>query len=340
MPNSLICICIPTYNVEGTIKETLQSILNQTYSNIQVYISDNASTDKTLEVVGLFDDSRLKVYAYDKNVGGEGNFNRCIQLAQGEYTAIFHADDVYEQDIIEKQVSFFKKHDNIGAVFTEAKVIDEAGEVKGKLCLPRSITRADHVYDFETIFKAVLQYSNFLICPSVMVRTEVYKNEIKRWNGQDFKTSADLDVWLRILQVYKVGVLPEQLVRYRIGEQQYSTQLRARTEQADLFLVLEPHLAQGNVKEILSNNDWKHYRWLKRTDRIVRAVNFYLSSNEKMANKLSHDILSFDALNAAFHGRRGAITFIVGLLVRVLIFLRLGLIGKPMLIWMKRRAKK
>ena len=96
MSNSpLVCICVPTYNVESTVRETILSILAQTYSNIVVHISDNSSTDNTLSIIEALNDPRIIIHRNETNVGGEGNFTRCIQMATGKYTAIFHADDVY-----------------------------------------------------------------------------------------------------------------------------------------------------------------------------------------------------------------------------------------------------
>src|ERR1035438_397419 len=100
----LVCICLPTYNAALTVRQTLNSILAQTYTNLVVHVSDNASTDDTLKVIESFADSRVKIHRHSINVGGEGNFDRCIQLAEGKYTAIFHSDDIYEPEMVAKQV--------------------------------------------------------------------------------------------------------------------------------------------------------------------------------------------------------------------------------------------
>ena len=129
MSNSpLVCICVPTYNVESTVSETILSILAQTYTNIVIHISDNASTDNTLSIIEALNDPRIIIHRNETNVGGEGNFTRCIQLATGKYTAIFHADDVYSQDMVAKQVAYLELNADIGGVFTAANTIDECGQ--------------------------------------------------------------------------------------------------------------------------------------------------------------------------------------------------------------------
>jgi glycosyltransferase involved in cell wall biosynthesis len=204
----LVCICIPAYNAAGTIGEMLDSVLRQSYTNIQVIVVDNHSTDGTAEIVRYINDSRVTLYQNPINVGGEGNFNRCIELATGKYTAIYHADDIYELDMVAKQVAFLESHPRAGAIFTEASVIDQFGRSIGEIKRPEVLAASGPLYDFAEVFKAVLEYSNFLICPSVMTQTSIYKQHIVGWRGELFGSSADLDVWLRILEKTPIGILP------------------------------------------------------------------------------------------------------------------------------------
>lgn len=121
----LVSICIPTYNAEKTVVDTVESVLNQTYRNLEIIVSDNASTDNTIALLEKFTDPRIKLYRNSKNIGAEKNFNRCIELATGRYIAIFHADDVYLPEMVEKQVKAFLDDPSIGAVFTTATYINE-----------------------------------------------------------------------------------------------------------------------------------------------------------------------------------------------------------------------
>lgn len=336
----LVSICIPTYNAAASIQEMLESILAQTYGNLVIHISDNASTDETLKIIESVADSRVTIHRNDENIGGEGNFNRCIQLAEGKYTAIFHADDIYEKDMVAKQVAFLEDNPEAGAVFTEASLIDGAGKTIGDIRLPQGIASKKGLYDFSTMFKAVLRNSNFFICPSVMVPTQVYQQEIKCWRGDLFKSSADLDLWLRILQRHLIGVLPERLMRYRISNSQWSARVRLKTERADFFLVIDYYLAQEQVRALLDSEDLRNYRWLERRDRIMRATNLFLTDHPQEAKGLLHDIYSRDALGAAFKTRRGMFVMLVGIYVRLLVLLRLDKIGKASLTCMKQVARK
>ncbi len=336
----LVCICIPTYNAAETVHETLKSILHQTYSNLVVHVSDNASTDATLSIIESIGDSRVIIHRNKENIGGEGNFNRCIQLAEGEYTGIFHADDLYEPDMVAKQVSFLEAPTEAGAVFTEASLIDDKGHKVGALHLPKDIVNQSGIYDFSALFKAVLRHSNFFICPSVMVRTQVYQQEIKYWRGDFFKSSADLDVWLRILQYHSVGYLLEPLMRYRIGNNQFSARVRLETARADFFLVTEHYLAQEQVQVLLNDDDLRNHRWLERRDRLMRSINLFIIDKPEQALALLHDLFSWDTLFSAIKTKRGFLVLFSGIYIKLLAFLHLYQTGKTSLIYLKRLSHK
>jgi glycosyltransferase involved in cell wall biosynthesis len=336
----LVCICIPTYNAEQTIGETLRSILAQSYANLVVHVSDNASTDDTLKVVESLADSRVTIHRFVENIGGEGNFNRCIELAVGEYTAIFHADDIYEADMVAKQVAFLEGHPEAGAVFAGASLIDGAGRKFGEAGLPKGLVSTEGLYDFETMFKAVLRYSNFFICSSVMVRTRVYQNEIKCWRGELFKSSADLDLWFRILQHHPVGYLKDKLMRYRISSQQFSARVRLRTERADFFLVTDHYLAQQPVRALLGATDMKNYMRLERADRVIRAINLFLTGYPRQARELVHDAVNWDVFAAAYQGKRARLALFGGLYIKLMVALGLHKIGKAALVYLKQVFRK
>lgn len=336
----LVCICVPTYNAAATVRETLESILAQTYLNLVVHVSDNASNDETLQVIELIEDSRIHIHRNEVNVGGEGNFTRCIQLAEGKYTAIFHADDVYEPDMVAKQVAFLEANPQAGAVFTEATTIDDKSNVIGEINLPKSIASSDGLYDFTTMLKAVLRHSNFFICPSVMVRTEVYQQEIRDWRGGLFKSSADLDLWLSILQHHPVGYLQERLMRYRISDNQFSARVRMGTERADFFLVMDYYLSQQSVIAFLDSVDFRNYMRLDSRDCLMRAVNLFIIGKIGQSKELLDGILSRDLFLAAIQNKRGLFVLLVSMYLKLLLTLRLEKIGKSSLLYFKRIARK
>ena len=110
----LVTIGIPTYNSERYIKPCLESILRQTYSNLEIIVSDNGSADDTEKMVFSYKDPRIKFNKNPENLYCYGNYNVIIGLAKGELVAIYHSDDVYESSIVEKEVEFLQNHPGAG----------------------------------------------------------------------------------------------------------------------------------------------------------------------------------------------------------------------------------
>lgn len=314
----LVCICVPTYNAATTVRETLESILTQNYSNLIVHVSDNASTDETLKVIESIADPRITIHRQEEDIGAEGNFTKCIQLATGKYTAIFHADDIYEPDMVARQVAFLEANPDIGAVFTEAVTIDEKGVPFGVIGRAPGSGGSVARFGFRELMQAMLLHYNFLVCPSVLVRTGIYRDEIKEWRGGLFKSSSDVDTWLRLARKQPIAVLREKLMRYRISRAQFSHSIRNRTDRADFFLVLDHYLAQPEVRDFLTQQDLRHYGWLERHERVARALNLFGSGRLHEAKELLKGLFCWDSIYAAMITRRGLATLAGGAMLHLL----------------------
>lgn len=329
-----VSICIPSYNGGKTIQDTLTSIINQTYKNIEILVVDNASTDDTIDIVKKIthQNPKIKLFQSEVNIGGEANFQRCFQFSTCEYTAIFHSDDVYEPTMIEKQVAFLESHPDVGAVFTVATDIDENGKRLAARGIPRSLLKSNkETFDFAEIFKAILIFGNFIICPSAMVRTKIYQDEIKIWDGKKYGTSADLDVWLRILKNHKIGIINESLMNYRVSSSSYSYRLaRQKVTRHDIFLVLDDYV-HNYAKELMNQNDWDSYRLLLLKDNINRAIVYLLQSNNLEARLLVIDIFKWANIKASMRSFIKLQFLMIGYTVYILSYLHLGNIGKKLL---------
>ncbi len=336
----MVCIFIPTYNAEKTLARTLDSVLRQTYECVAIHVVDNASNDDTLAVARSFTDPRLTVYQSPENIGAEGNFNRCIALSKGKYTAIYHADDLYEPTIVEKQILFLEAHPTAGAVFTEARLIDEDDALVGAINQPAELAASSELHDFMAVFKAVLQHSNFLICPSVMARTELYQKQIKSWRGEMFRTSADLDVWLRMLQHGPIGLIPEPLMRYRISSTQGSASARLDTRRADFFSVIDHYLAMEDVRSGLTEADMENYARLEQRDKAMRAANAFLQDQQQAARQLCSEVLSWHCFGDALKSKRGSLVFMLVIYVRVALLTGLHTPAKALLMRLKQAINK
>lgn len=318
--NPLVSICIPTYNSAKFLREFLDSIVNQTYPNKEIIISDNASTDETEKIVKEYvENYKIKYYRNDKNIGAEANFTRCIELAEGEFIAIYHSDDIYDKEIIARQVEYLNGHLNSGAVSTLAYDIDEEGEVFNCRDIPSEINKGNNCeYNFEEIFRTIMKYGNFLVCPSFMVRVNIYKTEIKKYRYDMFKTSSDLDVWFRILRKHNIGILPYNLMSYRHSKTQGSYQNRNRVKEfSDFFLVMEYYLSEEWViKKIYNINLYmSYYNFLKRKDEFGRALFLLTKGNSKDIYNLTHKFFDIKILRISLTSFDRFKVYIFGILL-------------------------
>ncbi|MBF9040347.1 glycosyltransferase [Rhodobacterales bacterium LSUCC0387] len=337
----LVSICIPTYNAGATLAETLTSIINQSYKHLEILIVDNASTDNTVEVANRFSDPRIKIHQNTENIGGEENFNRCISLAKGLYTAIYHADDLYTVEMVERQVNFLDSNPEAGGVFTEAAVMDERGKIVGAIHFPNDlrIHGARNLSFFE-VFRALLRHSNFLVCPSAMVRTSIYKNCIKRWRGEMFGSSADLDVWLRIARQTNLGILPEALMNYRVSDRQFSAKVRQKTDRADFFRVIDHYLQKFDIREALTQADLNNYKKLVQRDTVMRSVNLFLLNDFTRSKLLLKELDIADILREILSDKRSFAVFILWIFLNFSNNPGLRKIGQVLLMHAKRIFRK
>ena len=128
MDNAEISICIPVYNAEKYIEETIKSVLNQSFSNFELIIIDNHSTDDTVNIVKEFKDERIKLFQNNKNLGMVRNWNECLNKVQGKYIQFVCSDDVLYKECLKEKIELMKKNNNIVMVVSNTDIIDSNGK--------------------------------------------------------------------------------------------------------------------------------------------------------------------------------------------------------------------
>ena len=124
-----VSIAMTTYNGEKFLKQQLESILDQTYENFELIICDDASTDRTVEIIKSYQDKRIRLYKNDKNIGFAKNFEKAISLCSGKYIALADQDDIWVKEKIEEMVHAISQDENITLVYGDEYLIDEKGEI-------------------------------------------------------------------------------------------------------------------------------------------------------------------------------------------------------------------
>lgn len=286
-PPPLVSIVVPVFNGERYLRQSLASILAQTYPRCEVLVMDDASTDGTAAIVTSYG-NRVTSVRQPANVGQFANVNDGIARTKGEYIAVFHADDVYHSTIVEREVEYLIKHPDAGAVFTLYVFIDEAGNEYGRLALPKEVDD-DRPLPYACILNALLEYKNRFLCgPSSMVRASVYR-EVGLYRGHMHGIASDLDMWLRIAQQHPIGIVRECLMSYRHGHGN-STQrhYHLRTQPEGHFAILDACMAVGPRVSLRAEALAAHEAH-RAEDQIMLAINHYIIGDlRKAAILLGH----------------------------------------------------
>jgi alpha-1,3-rhamnosyltransferase len=215
--NPLVSVIIPAYNHEMYIEEALQSVINQTYKNIQFIVIDDGSTDRTAEIIEKFikknPDKNIQ-FIRKQNEGICKTLNKGLALAAGDYVACLASDDKWIENKLDEQVTFMEDNRNIGLVCSDAYFT--------KFNQDTNLKWSDYKAGMDQYFKKGIQNCNMhevllakpLLCAvTVMLRKSIFK-EIDYFDEQ--LPGEDTDMWLRVARKYPIGYIKKPLVYYRM----------------------------------------------------------------------------------------------------------------------------
>jgi len=233
----LITAVIPSYNSARFVPEAIESVLNQTYPQVEVIVVDNDSQDETPQVMQQYQPQVR--YIRQENRGLSGSRNRGIEEGRGELFAFLDADDRWRTDKLEKQYAALAGHPEVGLVHTDVYYW-EADEDRFERRDRQREKYAGPCY--ETLF-----WGNAVLPSTVLIRREC----LDRVGGFDRKiernSTQDYDLWLRIARHYEFGYVPEPLVDYRQHEENASR--RALILREDELYTIEKALAADEQLE-------------------------------------------------------------------------------------------
>jgi glycosyltransferase involved in cell wall biosynthesis len=200
-----VSVILPVYNGEKYLKQSIDSILSQTYRNYELLIIDDGSIDNSLSTIKSIRDNRIKVFT-QSNQGLAATLNRGIRLSKGEYLARQDQDDISLPDRFDKQVRYLNAHSKCGMVGTWAKIINENGK----------FLKRYHKHPIENdILKLELLFNNPFVHSSVMMRKNVFKTIDGYSTNDKWQPPEDYELWSRLSQKFDVANIPEVLHIYR-----------------------------------------------------------------------------------------------------------------------------
>jgi GT2 family glycosyltransferase len=311
----LVSIIVPVYNGEKYVRESLDSILAQTYPNTEVTVMDDASTDGTPAILESYGD-RITVIRQPENRGIYANANDGIARAKGEYIAVYHADDVYLPEMVEREVEFLERYPEAGAVFSNITFIGPDSKEFDQLRLPPEV-RGNRPLGYTVIVNALLHYTNqILMCPTAMVRASVHR-DVGTYRQETFRNTSDMEMWLRIAQKYPIGILEERLLRYRHFHDSSSLRYhKLRTEPGRYFWIMDLYLEEGARRLAAKKSLAAHEAHRAQDLMMVTTSNYILGNREKAQAMLAQ--VSAGAILGSPRIQRGRM-FVLFLLLQVLV---------------------
>ena len=274
-----ISLIMSVYNGEDYLGEAIESVLNQTFTDWELIVINDCSTDSTGEILRDFakQDDRITVYPNEVNLRLPSSLNRALELARGTYIARMDADDICLPDRLQKQYAFMEAHPDIALssckFMTLKNGVIASGGCGGK-------TNADAI-------QALLLVTNPVLHPGIIARAEVIR-ELKY--DPKFTCTEDMELWTRFVMAgHKIEILPDYLMLYRLHDKQITqttlekqhrevlaiqkrycgTLLEAMTPEQEAFYITGIYFREDTD----INKFCAFFRWLKKVNRKTKRFN-------------------------------------------------------------------
>lgn len=220
-PTPKICIAIPLYNCESHIRETITSVLNQTYGNFELFVLDDQSSDRSAEIVQSFTDPRVRYRRNPQRLGFFGNWNRCLEVMSAPYCKLLPHDDTLEPRCLEKQINVLEKYPAVSLVHCARKIINPAGET---LLIKKPHETEGIKESAESLRRIVRSGTNPIGEPAAVMFRRETKEKIEGFSGEDMY-SIDVEYWSRLLGEGKRYYIDQVLCSFRVWPDSASVKL-------------------------------------------------------------------------------------------------------------------
>ena len=288
-----ISVVMPVYNGEKYLREAIDSILAQTFKDFELIIVDDASTDRTAEIITSYSDERIVYLKNDKNLKISDTLNKGIENSHGEYIARMDADDVSLPERLEKQAEFLDTHKEVYLVGCSIEIFGEETENQ-----KRTFSE-----DFSKV-KTDMLFSSPFAHPSVMMRSSLFHGEKLKYRAE-FNGLEDYVLFFEIAKSHKVCAIPDCLFKYRIhgGQitQNYSSDyteklMRFKAEQMKYFGVdlNEKELRAFTLTACIGDSDYFGVEFediVSAYKKIILKQGFY--NNKAVKNILTDKFIMF-----------------------------------------------
>ncbi|MGO4294271.1 glycosyltransferase family 2 protein [Chitinophaga sp. RAB17] len=275
----LVTVFMAAFNGEAYIEKAIQSVLHQSFTDFELLIINDGSTDRTLDIVRKFTDPRIRLVHNDGNKGLTFTRNRGIEEAKGQYIAILDCDDIAMPDRLKAQTSFLGSNPEVAICGGQAITIDESGIQIGHL----NVMAGDKNMSPELVFHNIFINSSLMIKRSAMLEAGGYR---------DYSPAEDYDLSYRISLRHPVANLNEVLVAYRFHGNNISKVQEEKIVRAELRIIENIHTNLGIPKDenlIRIHHDYFSYRFSSRSSKeFLQVFEAFKQGNTKSGNYSAH----------------------------------------------------
>ena len=244
MDKDLVSVCVPTYNGAQFLKQTLESILGQTYEHLEVIIQDDGSTDNTMEIVRSFADPRITVRTSSENLGGASNWNAATSSYRGKYVKVVCQDDLLDENCIEQEVRTLDLNPQAAFCWSRRRIINQSGKTIMNSIGGRSNGKIQYFH--EGIRGVVRGGKNPFGEPCcVMMRSDVFA----KTDGFAGKYLIDFQMWLQLWERGGAIATGKTMSSFRVSSNSWTSNLRGtHADEMAGFL----HSLRGRVDVVTS----------------------------------------------------------------------------------------
>ena len=215
-----VSLIMPLYNAEKYVEEAIESILSQTYTNFELILIDDISTDSTMERVLKYKDGRIRIICNSSNQGIAFSRNRGLEMAQGEYIALMDDDDISLPERFAKQVAFLDSHPEIDFVGARYQNIDEDGIV---------LSEQKTAYHNPSYIRALFLFQNIISNGEMMFRRERVMEKGIRYSDNQYGME-DFKFWIECSKWGNFYTLDDVVFRHRVHKASETTKTKTNLQ--------------------------------------------------------------------------------------------------------------
>lgn len=242
-----ISVILPVYNAQAYLQESIESILSQSFTNFELIIINDGSTDQSLEIIQSYTDERIKLIN-QSNAGLPISLNRAIAIAKGQYLARQDADDISLLSRLAEQAAYLDEHPSCALLGSWADILVDKAPTDRALRHPHK----NGDIQLKLLFFNCFVHSSVMIRKSALEKSGLYPEEREKFPPEDY------DLWLRIAKDFEVANIPKALLQYRELPGSISrTKLQIMQERAELMslhaikVILGPTFADADIADLI-----------------------------------------------------------------------------------------